>query len=464
MNKSDEDLRKIVFSRFLRKIAVFLLIAGCMVLLLGHQAWSSGNKPVLTSNLALKLASQHNPVLMAAGEQIRQSEERLNQAKAAQYPSLGTELVYQRQGEEPVYPVVVADPLTGHSSYGEATYGFQTTYEAALNFTYLLYSGGAVKYNVQAKDLALGAVKASAERTRQSVDNGVYSAYYALQRARARLEVAEEALELAKEHLREVNLFFKNGVVAKNQVLRVQVEVSDSELSRIKASNAVDVGWSGLERAVGTELKDEYGLPEAKTTVEEFEEPADIHGLAYRSRPELKALEKSRLSALALSKAAAGQGGPQIVLQGQTYVVDDEFFPDYQDDWKVSIAANWKFYDGGESRAKSAEAEAAAMELLYRIEDLKKQIDLELSEALLNLRSSAQRVAVAENQVESAEEDYRMATKRYNSQVGTNIDVLDARVALTNARNQLVDSVYDVFQSRADLLFALGTDYIPHLE
>jgi outer membrane protein len=461
MNKSDEDLRKIVFSRFLRKIAVFLLIAGCMVLFLGHQAWSGQEKNVLTSQLALELASKYNPVIMAADEQVKQSEAQLRQAKASRYPSLGTSLLYQRQGEEPVYPVF---DLNGNPMGANAIHGFQTTYQAALDFTYLLYSGGAVKYNVQAKDLALGAVKASAERTRQSVDNGVYSAYYALQRARARLEVAEEAFELAKEHLREVNLFFKNGVVAKNQVLRVQVEVSDSELSRIKASNAVDVGWSGLERAVGTKLKDEYGLPEAKTTAKGFEEPADIHGLAYRSRPELKALEKSRLSALALSKAAAGQGGPQIVLQGQTYVVDDEFFPDYQNDWKVSIAANWKFYDGGESRAKSAEAEAAAMELLYRIEDLKKQIDLELSEALLNLRSSAQRVAVAENQVESAEEDYRMATKRYNSQVGTNIDVLDARVALTNARNQLVDSVYDVFQSRADLLFALGTDYIPHLE
>jgi len=49
-----------------------------------------------------------------------------------------------------------------------------------------------------------------------------------------------------------------------------------------------------------------------------------------------------------------------------------------------------------------------------------------------------------------------MALKRYGSQVGTNIDVLDARVALTNARTQLVDSVYDTHISKTELLYAVG--------
>lgn len=438
-------------NRSFHKICISIFAVALVVLFLGHQAWSQ-EKEILDLHRALELATANNPLISASREQIRQSEEQLNQAKAPLYPSLGMELIYQKVGEEPLLPVYG----TNGSYLGTAVNGFEDTYQAALTFTYLLYSGGAVKNNVQARDLALDSMKAQADRTEQAVDNGVYSAYYELQRARARLIVAEEALNLAKEHLREVELFYKNGVVAKNQVLRVQVEVSDSELNRISATNAVNVAWSALERAVGIPLKGEHRLPEPENSPGDFQVPEDVQALALNNRPELTSFEKSRLSALALSRAATGQGGPQVALVGEAYDVGDEFYPDEYDDWSITLSATWTFYDGGESKAKAAEAKAAADELLYRIEDLKRQIDLEISTAMLNLRSSGQRVSVAEDQVASAEEDYRMALRRYRAQVGTNIDVLDSRVALINARNQLVDSVYDVFQARADLLYALG--------
>ena len=85
-------------------------------------------------------------------------------------------------------------------------------------------------------------MEAQSVRTGQGVENGVRKAYYGLQRARAKLLVAEEALSLAKEHLTQVESFYRYGVVAKDQVLRVQVDVSDGKLNVIKAANAVDVG------------------------------------------------------------------------------------------------------------------------------------------------------------------------------------------------------------------------------
>lgn len=437
-----------------RKCIPILALCSFIVLFPGHQAGSATESHTLTIDMALDLASENNPIISVLSEQVKQSEEQLRQARASLYPTVGTELIYQKSGEEPLLPV-----YSEEGSYlGNARNGFKDTYQAAINFTYLLYSGGAVKNNVHARELALDSVHARADRSRQSVDNGVYSAYYDLQRAKARQEVAEEALSLAREHMREVSLFHENGIVAKNEVLRVQVGVSNSELERIKAINSVEVAWSALERAVGVTLRGNYELPEGIVTMNDLELPENIQEIAFENRPELRVLEKSRLSALALSRAALGERGPKVVFRGETYVADEKFFPDMQDDWKITIAATWDLYDGGASRARSREARAAAAELLYRVEDLKKQIGLEISTALLNLRSSGQRVSVARDQVNSAQEDYRMALRRYRARVGTNLDVLDSRVALINARNQLVDSLYDVFQSRADLLFALGID------
>ena len=117
---------------------------------------------------------------------------------------------------------------------------------------------------------------------------------------------------------------------------------------------------------------------------------------------------------------------------------------------------SWSLFDGGVSSARAREAKAAAEEFLLQMEDLKRQIELEISVARLNCESSRQRVETGRAMVESAEEDYRMSLRRYTAQVGTNIDVLDARVALSNARNQLVDSSYDLLKARAEMEFAMG--------
>lgn len=410
---------------------------------------------VLTVERALELAYDNNPVLMASLSKEEQARQQIAQARASRLPQLGASLSAQFSKDATAYPVIGG--ATGLPTGDMAAAGFQNAYQAALSLNWLLYSSGIVPNAIKAKELALSGVEAQSIRTGQAVENGVRKGYYSLLRARAKLIVAQEALNLAKEHLSQVESFFRYGVVAKNQVLRVQVDVSDGKLNVIKAENSVDLGWSALERAVGTSLKDLYDLPEPETSVSDRTVPAEPLASAMVYRPELVALEYSRQSALAMAKSAAGKRGPQIGLQGQVRNVDDQFLPSGNDDWVVSLSASWTFFDGGESLAREKEAKAAAQELIYSIEDLKKEISMEISSAILNLESALQRIEVARDQVASAEEDYRMALKRYTANVGTNIDVLDARVSFSNARTQLVDAVYDTYIARSDLEYAMGS-------
>ncbi|NCC96925.1 MAG: TolC family protein [Synergistales bacterium] len=420
------------------------------VLLLSSLAGPLLAQDILTVEKALELAYDNNPVLMASLSKEEQARQQIDQARASRLPQLGVSLAAQFSKDDTTYPVI-------GGGGGMAFAGWQNAYQAALSLNWLLYSSGTVPNAIKAKELALQGVQAQSVRTGQAVENGVRKAYYSLQRARAKLLVAQEALDLAKEHLSQVESFYKYGVVAKNQVLRVQVDVSDGKLNVIKAENAVEVGWSALERAVGAGLKDGYILPESETSVSDKTVPEDPLSAAMAYRPELVSLERSRLSALSMAKAAAGTRGPQVGLQAQLKEADNSFFPNGNDDWAVSLSASWTFFDGGESLAKEREAKAAAQELIHSIEDLKKQISMEISSGKLNLESALQRIEVARDQVASAEEDYRMALKRYTANVGTNIDVLDARVSLSNAKTQLVDAVYDTYTARSDLEYAMGS-------
>lgn len=422
-----------------------------LLLSLALLAGPAAAQEMLTEEKALDLACEHNPVIMASAAREDQARQQIAQAEAAGLPKLGAALIGQFSKDAAVYGVYGPG-----GKIGEAYAGYKNAYQAALTLNWLLYSGGSVSQTVKARELTLSSVLAQSVRTAQAVENGVRNAYFGLQRARAKLSVAQEALSLAKEHLSQVESFYRYGVVAKDQVLRVQVDVSDGKLNVIKAENAVDLGWSALERAVGVSLRKTCSLAEPELSAPDITLPDDPGSVAEEQRPELRALEFSRLSALSLAKAASGARGPQVALQGRLFNTDDSFFPDGRDDWSVNLMASWTFFDGGASRAKEEEARAAARELACSIEDLKKQISMEVSQGKLNLASAVQRIQVAVDQVASAEEDYRMALKRYTANVGTNIDVLDARVALSNAKTQLVDALYDAHTARSDLEYAMG--------
>jgi outer membrane protein TolC len=419
---------------------LFLLALSLCVIGLGRRAWAETGT-VYDLDALIKLAEANNPLLSAAQEQVNQARAAELQSASKLAPRIGSDLTYNHYGAN--------NPMISTP--------YRDTYKAAISLSQVLHSGGSLESSLRASTLQRQAAEANALRTRQTVRNDVRKAYYDLQRARARLAVAEVTLDLAREHLKQVNSLYTHGVVARNEVLRTQVDVSSAELELIQAQNGTRVALSALEKAVGIALSPER-VPEVAPGEEpEIPEPKeDPYEVALQNRPELVSLEDSRKAATEMAKAAAGEARPNISLRGEASYYEDDFFPN-EDDWSVSIVATWTLYDRGEVKNKVEEARALSRELLARIDDLRNQIRLEVSTAWQNVESALQRVRVAEDQVQMAEEDYRMALRRYAAQVGTNIDVLDARTALTEARTGYVNAVYDAYSAYSDLIYATGT-------
>lgn len=434
-----------------RIIAITLIALSLFVIFLGRRAWAD-EKPLLDEGLVTALALENNPQVGMAAKRVEQAKARVREASSGKAPVLSASALYQKTFHEPQYPLVTNDPLL----VGYASAGFRETWKTALSLSWLVYSGGAVESGIKAAGFAAEAAEAEAQRTAQVVAHGAKSAFFELQRARARSVVAGEASRLALDHLANVEALYRNGVVAKNELLRAEVAVSDAKLNLIRAESGIEVAFSALERAVGTAVKDKYSLPEPQEEPSPVEMPGDPLAEALAERPEFRALESSVRSAKAMAAAARGEKGPSVFLQGEAFSVGQSFYPDAADDWRISVVAQWTLYDGGKARARRDEALALAGELLQRVEDLKNGVGLEVSVATLDLRSALQRLEVARSQVALAEEDHRVAVARYAAQVGTNIDVHQARVALTLSRTQLVDAVYDALKARSDMELAMG--------
>jgi hypothetical protein len=81
---------------------------------------------------------------------------------------------------------------------------------------------------------------------------------------------------------------------------------------------------------------------------------------------------------------------------------------------------------------------------------------LDVRQCYLNLRESEKRISTTQTAVAQAEEDYRIAQVRYQAGVGTNTDVLDAQVALTTARNNFNQALYDYNMNKNALQTSMG--------
>ena len=106
------------------------------------------------------------------------------------------------------------------------------------------------------------------------------------------------------------------------------------------------------------------------------------------------------------------------------------------------------------SKIHGAEADLAKAEESYR--DTVDSVMLDVRSTYLDLREAEKRIKTTQVAVAKAEEDYHIAQVRYMAGVGTNTDVLDAQVALTDAQNNYVQSLYDYNTSRTSLETAIG--------
>ena len=408
---------------------------------------------ILDLEKLLVISREANPIILAAKARVRQQEGRAIERRSYQMPQLYGSFGYEKLNRAPYSD---AYDRVGGTKIGIVPMGYDDTYRAALSLTQVLYSGGTLTARTKAEELLVTARKTELDRTIQQVGNGTRRAFYELQKSISGAQVAREALDLASEHLRQVEIFYRTGAVAKNEVLRVQVSVSSSKLNLIQAESNVKVAWKELERITGQSLEENYTVVAGDFDLEKFDIPEDPLTKALALRPELKGLEASRNAALQTVKAVKGQILPQVSLSAQASVADDKVFPSEEDKWKIGINAELRLFDSGKVHGQVVEAQGVAEELLYRIDDMKRDIGLDVSKARVNLDSAVQKVEVAENSVVQSEEDYRIAMKRYQNQMGTNIDVLDARLALTDTRNARTNAVAEARTAYADLLYAMG--------
>ena len=344
----------------------------------------------------------------------------------------------------PVLPTVLQQPFMDRDSAG-----FQCV------VTQPLYTSGRISAGVDAAHANVHAHEADLCRAMLDVKMNVAESFVAVLHATRLVEVAQAKVASLTGHRRDVGSLFEKGVVSKNDFLSAEVALADAQQQALDANNKWEMACAAYNRALGRRLTDPVQLVELQDDGAR-RDCNDLTSLAMQQRPELAALTAQ---AQALQQQAASErakNGPQVQVQGG-YIYQGDRYVDPNGVAGVLLGVQWNAIDMGRARhqadALSEKAEAA----IRMRRDAESMIALEVRQRWLELETARQRVRVARQATAQADENLRVVRDRYQHQVGTNTEVLDAETLRVQAFTNLFDSSYQAVLDGLRLQRAVGT-------
>jgi outer membrane protein TolC len=127
----------------------------------------------------------------------------------------------------------------------------------------------------------------------------------------------------------------------------------------------------------------------------------------------------------------------------------------------ISLLLNWTFFDGGARRAAVRQADAAARKSRTELESLTQQVQLEVQQSLDRLNTSADSLATAEARADAARAAFRIASRKRDEGVISQVEFIDARSSLTGAELNLNVTRFDVLARQAELDYATAAGTLP---
>jgi outer membrane protein TolC len=131
--------------------------------------------------------------------------------------------------------------------------------------------------------------------------------------------------------------------------------------------------------------------------------------------------------------------------------------------WEAGVQATWSLFDGAYTRGKVAEARAQLEKAELETDDLTRKIELEVRVSYSTLVEAWEVMESQKKVVEQAEEALRLARARTDAGTGTQLDVLGAQTALTEARTTDVRARREYAVALARLERAIGA-YVPAID
>ncbi len=300
------------------------------------------------------------------------------------------------------------------------------------------------------------AAELTAEDARNLVVQAVSNAYLAVITDSARVDAIQAELATAQALYDRAVDQKQAGTVAGIDVLRADVQRQSEQQRLLAQKNQVEKDKLTLARAIGLPAGQQFGVTDTLPFTPLANSLDDLLKQAFEHRADFRAAQANvRAAEFAIDAARSEHYWPTVVVQAD-YGDIGQTFANSHGTYSVLAGVRVPIYAGGRAPADIEQAETVLRDKKNMVEDLRGRIDYEVRNALLDLQSAADQVAVSKNNVDLATETLMQARDRFAAGVTDNIEAVQAQQLLAAANENYIGSLNAHNGAKIALATALG--------
>jgi outer membrane protein len=407
----------------------------------------------------VRLALQRNEDVKIAESEFDKARGRKREAYAAALPSLTGQAGYTRNV---LRPVIFFPNPDNSDEVLKIEIGEKNEYLMTLYFQQPLYGFGRIGGGIQIANYYLKSAEEDITNAKQQMALAATEAYYRVLLADEALKIGRQALDQAERHLDETIVKLDQHVAARFDSIRAAVAVKNVEPQVIEAENVRLIAMLDLKRITGIDNEVPVRLTDRLVYTHGEYDLGTATAMALSSRPDVVAMRLRVTMTEKILQVTKRNNYPFLsavgtyTLQGQE---SDRFFPKrnkFAESFGVGLSLSVPLFDGFATRGKVQQAKADLAIMQYSLQKMEKAVKLQVTQLYNELMADVDNLKSQEATVDMAEEAYRLGLVRFQNGLSTSLELSDTEFALTNARLNYLQAVYNCIITARRLENAMG--------
>ncbi len=332
-----------------------------------------------------------------------------------------------------------------------------------VTMSYLLFDGGNRRANRNIARLNLDIDREELNRVYLDLEFDIKRAFYSTMARQKILEQRRIQLDDARKDHEVAEGRHRLGAARLSDVLQASVRLEQARFNLTQAEGLLRNGLSELNSLMGRPLETGYDLQGVLGELPTLPPLEDLSQAAL-ARPEVKQSEDQVLVSKNIKSVSRSRFFPTISTNSSFTRTRRTNSPGGSslNDASVELKATWNLFEWDKFyRTRSAELNIDVAE--QNLDEIQRQILLDVAKAYEDLATAARNISVAESQVKQAEQNYSQAFGEYKIGKGDILALVQAEGFLAQSREQLVASRLGLALAKALLERNVGVETLENM-
>jgi outer membrane protein TolC len=340
-------------------------------------------------------------------------------------------------------------------------FGTKFNANASLQLQQLLFDGQ-VFVALQARRATIALQQKAAEVTEEMIKTNIHKIYYQLVVSKTQIALLDANIERLQKLEHDSRELYKNGFVEKLDLDKIAVQIANLQTEKLKATNAIEIGYIGLKTLLGMPVKDILILTDKISEEQIITDVASNQDYAYTDRKEFQAVSLGKKLNEYNIKRYQLSYLPTIAMSGAfTKNAQRNQFNFFKGgDWFttsfVGLNISAPIFDGFARKARITKAKIDLQQTENQLQNLRLTIDAEVTQAKMNFATAISTLNYQKKNMQLAESVYAQTKKKYEIGTGSNMEITAAQTDLVTAQTNYIGAMYSAIIARVDYLKATG--------